>query len=93
MNFEFSLVGIVGVLTFTVSALSKIIGHPDQVRKNHLRRSTEGVSTKFYILAFSSYILWTMHGLLMKDWVVVAGQFLGVITTGTILFQIFKFRK
>lgn len=84
---------IVGLLTTTLSILVKVVGFPDQIRKNHRRKSTEGLSTTFYILSFLVYILWTLHGFLQKDWVVIFGQGLGILTTGTIVYQIFIYRR
>ncbi|NTU47007.1 hypothetical protein HGA88_05260 [Candidatus Roizmanbacteria bacterium] len=84
---------IIGFFTTALSILIKVIGFPDQMRKNFKRKSTEGVSATFYILSFVSYILWTLHGLLQKDWVVFFGQGLGIITTGIIVYQIFIYRK
>ncbi|MFH0750056.1 MAG: SemiSWEET family transporter [Candidatus Gottesmanbacteria bacterium] len=84
---------IIGFLTATLSILIKIIGFPDQIRKNHQRKSTEGVSSTFYVLSFITYILWTLHGALQKDWVVILGQGLGIVTTGIIVYQIFLYRN
>jgi uncharacterized protein with PQ loop repeat len=84
---------IVGFLTAVFSILIKVVGFPDQIRKNYKRKSTEGVSSAFYIVAFVSYLLWTVHGVLQKDWVVILGQGLGIITTGIIVYQIFLYRK
>jgi uncharacterized protein with PQ loop repeat len=59
-----SLATIVGVLTVIIGILVKIIGFPDQFRLNYKRKSTKGLSTLFFALAFVSYILWTVHGIL-----------------------------
>lgn len=88
-----SLVWIVGTLTVIVSILSKVIGFPDQMRKNYLRKSTEGVSSPLMVLLLVSYALWTLYGFLIGDWVVIAGMGVGVITTGIIIFQIIAYRK
>jgi len=84
---------IIGFLTTALSILVKVVGFPDQIRKNHKRKSTEGVSTSFYILSFLVYVLWTIHGILQKDMVVVFGQGLGIITTGAIVYQIYIYRS
>ncbi|MBW6462355.1 MAG: PQ-loop repeat-containing protein [DPANN group archaeon] len=41
--------------------------------KNYKRKSTEGLSTIFIVLAFISYILWIIHGYLQNDWVLIIG--------------------
>lgn len=84
---------IIGFLTTALSILVKVVGFPDQIRKNHKRKSTEGVSTSFYVLSFLVYVLWTIHGILQKDMVVVFGQGLGIITTGAIVYQIYIYRS
>ena len=88
-----SFAGIVGFLTLAVGILVKVIGLPDQIRKNYNRKSTEGLSTAFMILALLSYSLWTLHGILRNDIVLIIGQGLGIFTTGIIVWQIFKYRK
>jgi len=87
------IIFIIGILTTILSLLAKLVGFPDQIKKNYTRKSTEGVSSTFFILAFLSYLLWTIHGILKNDWVVYIGQGLGVITTGVVLFQIYLYRK
>lgn len=84
---------IIGLLTTILSVLIKVIGFPDQIKKNYKRKSTEGLSSTFYILSFITYMLWTLHGVLQKDWVVILGQGLGIITTGIIVYQIFLYKK
>ncbi|MCX6732712.1 MAG: SemiSWEET family transporter [Candidatus Roizmanbacteria bacterium] len=84
---------IIGFLTTVLSILVKVVGFPDQIRKNYKRKSTEGVSTSFYILSFLVYLLWTLHGILQKDMVIVFGQGLGIITTGAVVYQIFLYRR
>lgn len=84
---------IIGVLTTVLSIAVKVVGFPDQIKKNYKRKSTEGLSVSFYILSFLVYILWVLHGILQKDWVVTLGQGLGVITTGVILYQVYIYRK
>lgn len=84
---------IIGILTAVLSILVKVVGFPDQIRQNHKRKSTEGVSTSFYVLSFLVYLLWTAHGVLENDWVIIFGQGLGILTTGVIVYQIFLYRK
>lgn len=84
---------VIGFLTTVLSILIKIVGFPDQIKKNYQRKSTEGVSSSFYVLSFVTYLLWTIHGLLQKDMVIILGQGLGIITTGIIVLQILKYKK
>jgi len=83
----------VGVVTTVVSILVKIIGLPDQIRKNYQRKSTLGLSTPFFVLGMASYTLWTLYGALKHDWVLILGQGVGMITMGIIAWQIYIYRK
>ena len=84
---------IVGVLTIALGILVKLVGFPDQIRRNYQNKSTKGLSSAFVVLSFFAYFMWTLHGILIHDMVVVVGQGLGIITTGAILWQIYKYRK
>jgi len=84
---------IVGGLTIIVGILVKILGFPDQFLKNYRRKSTEGLSTVFIVLAFLSYVLWTVHGFFQNDPVLIVGQGVGILTTGAIVYQIYLYRK
>lgn len=88
-----TFMGIISFLTLAIGILVKVIGFPDQIRKNYTRKSTSGLSTYFIILSFVSYFLWTIHGIMIKDKVVIIGQGLGIITTGIILLQISIYKK
>lgn len=84
---------IVGFLTVVLGVLVKLVGFPDQIRRNYQKKSTEGLSTAFIILSFFAYAMWTLHGILINDIVVIIGQGLGIITTGAILWQIYIYKK
>ena len=93
MDVTITFAAIIGILTVVIGILVKIIGFPDQFMKNYRRKSTEGLSSMFILLAFVSYILWTVHGYLQNDLVLVVGQGVGILTTGMIVFQIAHYRK
>lgn len=84
---------IVGFLTVALGVLVKLVGFPDQMRQNYQNKSTKGLSTSFIVLSFLAYAMWTLHGILVGDMVVIVGQGLGIITTGAILWQIYIYRK
>ncbi|KHO47568.1 MAG: hypothetical protein QT00_C0002G0222 [archaeon GW2011_AR5] len=48
---------IIASLTFLFTILSKVIGFPDQIRKNFKKKSTEGLSTIFIVISVVSYAL------------------------------------
>ena len=84
---------IIGALTLVIGVLVKVMGLPDQIKKNLTRKSTQGLSTTFMALSFIAYSLWTIHGILQKDIVLIIGQGLGIFTTAIILWQIYIYRK
>ena len=90
---ELTLAGIIGGLTLIIGILVKIIGFPDQAFKNYKRKSTKGLSTVFIVLALISYSLWTLHGIMRGDWVLIVGQGAGILTTGIIVLQIIAYRN
>lgn len=84
---------VVALLTAVAGFTVKFVGLPDQIRQNHKRRSTEGLSRAYWVFAFVSYALWTLHGYLQGDTVLLIGQGAGIITTGIILAQMYTFRR
>jgi uncharacterized protein with PQ loop repeat len=82
-----SLESIVGLATIFFGILVKIIGIPDQIRQNFVRKSTEGVSLANQATGFLAYFFWTFYGFLRHDPVLIYGQFLGVVTTSIVLYQ------
>lgn len=84
---------VIGIVTTIVSILVKVIGLPDQIYKNHKRKSTLGLSVPFFTLGFVSYALWTAYGILKQDWVLILGQGAGMLTMGIIAWQIYLYRK
>ncbi len=88
-----TLLAIIGILTTVVAVLVKVLGLPDQIRKNYNRKSPDGLSSPFIVLGFISYLLWTFYGALKSDLVLVIGQGVGVITMGIIVYQIYIYRK
>lgn len=85
--------GVVAILTTATGIIVKVIGLPDQIRRNYKRQSTEGLSAAFWSISFFAYALWTLHGALQHDWALIIGQGLGIVTTGVILVQIFIYRQ
>lgn len=92
-NIQIALIPIVGVIVAGLSIASKLIGHPDQIRKNYQRKSTEGLSLTFFTFSFITYLFWAIYGALREDWVVLlAHGALGCVTTGMVLWQFFVYR-
>jgi len=73
MAISLDFVTVITLLTVTFAILAKVVGFPDQIRKNYHRKSTEGLSTTMIVIAVIGYTLWTIHGFLRNDWVLVVG--------------------
>jgi uncharacterized protein with PQ loop repeat len=83
---------LVGPSVLLISILTKILGEPDQIRRNWARRSTSGVSPLLYVLGFLSYCLWTLHGFLHGDPFLIGAQSVGIMTSGIVLVQMWIYR-
>ena len=84
---------IIGILTIITSLAVKIIGYPTQILQIHKRKRVDNISLTLAITSFITYVCWTIHGIIKNDVVVIAGQSLGIFTSGILLFQILKYRK
>ena len=89
----FNQITIIGFCTVAVSYLIKLIGFPQQAYKIYKSKSGQNVSAFLYVASFISYCLWTYYGYLKKDWFVMYGQALGIVTTGVIVFLLNRYRR
>lgn len=90
---KISLEIVIGTLTVICSYGIKFIGFPEQIQKIKKAQSVTGISKSLFVFSFISYLLWTAYGIIKKDWVVIAGQSVGVIVGGIVLIQIWTYRK
>lgn len=86
-------VAIVAFLCTVASVAVKVVGTPDQIKRNYQRKSTSGLSAWFMVSSLVSYAPWVLHGLQAHDMTLIIGQGLGVLVTGIIVLQIFLYRK
>ena len=94
MPFDLTPIVVVGFAVATMSLLVKVVGVPDQIRKNSRRKSTEGLSLRYYVMSFSTYLLWAIYGGMKMDIPVFLAQgVLGCTATRIILIQFFLYRK
>ena len=84
---------IVGFATIGASYLIKLIGFPQQAIKLYKSKNTQNVSWFLFVGSFTSYILWTYYGYLKNDWVIIAGQSVGILTSGIVLYLLYKYRN
>ena len=89
----FDQITIVGFVTLGTSYMIKLIGFPQQAYKIYKSKSFKNVSVFVYVFSFISYALWTYYGYLKKDWIVMWGQALGIVTTGIIVYLMYRYRK
>ena len=85
--------GIISTLTVIASLAVKLVGSPSQIRQLIKTKNSESVSLLQWVLVFTSYVLWLLHGIIKKDITVIVGQGIGIITSGLIVFFIIKYRK
>lgn len=90
---KLDIAAVIAILTTIFSIIVKVVGLPDQIRNNYRRKSTTGLSGWFISLSFISYVFWMLHGLFQHDWSLIAGQGLGVIATGVLVWQFFQYRR
>jgi len=89
----FDQITIVGFLTVASSYLIKLIGFPQQAYKIYKSKSGQNISMFLYIFSFISYCLWTYYGYLKKDYFVMCGQALGILTTGIIVLLLNRYKR
>lgn len=89
----FDQITIVGFTTIAASYMIKLIGFPQQAIKIFKSKNTKNVSWFLFLSSFISYILWTYYGYLKGDWVIMWGQSVGILTSGIVLYLLYKFRN
>jgi uncharacterized tellurite resistance protein B-like protein len=88
-----SLEHFVAVGTVISSLAGRFVGYPDQIRLVLKTRTVTNVSVSLYAIGFVSCLLWTWHGWLMADWVILLTQGVaGVAATGSMLFLLWRYR-
>lgn len=89
MTFE----SVISTLTVIASFATKTIGAPSQIRLLLKTKNSSSFSLLHCSIIFIAYCLWALHGYLQKDFTVMLGQGIGVITSGVILYFVYKFKK
>jgi len=59
-----------------------------QVKKNYSRKSTEGLSSIYFILLAVSYSFWMFYGFSKNDYVLIIPGIAGAMMSYIIVFQI-----
>lgn len=82
MTFE----AVISTLTVIASFSTKVIGAPSQIKLLLKTKNSASFSILHDSIILIAYCLWAIHGYLQKDITVMAGQGIGIITSGLILF-------
>lgn len=84
---------IIEITTVGLSLVVTGIGITSQVRKNHTRRSMEGLSFFYFFILAVSYSFWVVYGIASKDWVLILPMSIGAIMSWVVVIQFFIYKK
>ena len=88
MTFE----AIISTSILITSLAIKGVGSPSQIKLLLKSKNSNNHSLIQWILMFSNYVLWTIHGIILKDWTIIIAQGIGIFTSGTILYLVIRYR-
>ncbi|WP_293370984.1 SemiSWEET family transporter [Nevskia sp.] len=84
---------LVGTATVISSLAGRFVGYPAQIRLILKTRMVSNLSVTLHSIGFVSCLLWTWHGWLHGDWVILLTQGMaGIAATGSMLFLIWRYR-
>ena len=75
------------ITTVVLSLIVTGLGLTSQVRKNYVRKSTEGLSQFYFVVLAVSYTFWSTYGVLQQDPVLIIPMTLGMIMSWIVVFQ------
>lgn len=81
------------ILTVVLSLAVTGLGLTAQVRKNYLRKSTEGLSLFYFLLLAVSYTCWSVYGFTQQDLVLIIPMTLGTLMSWLVTFQFALYRS
>lgn len=79
--------------TVILSLIVTGLGLTSQVRKNHERKTTEGLSFFYFFILAISYSFWTAYGLFVRDAVLIIPMSLGALMSWVVVGQFYLYRK
>ncbi|HCC05635.1 TPA: hypothetical protein DEP58_05060 [Patescibacteria group bacterium] len=82
-----------GIITVALSLVVTGLGLTTQVRKNHTRKSMEGLSLFYFLTLAVSYSFWVFYGVHQRDWVLIVPMCIGTCMSWTVVSQFFIYRK
>jgi len=84
------LAGIIALM-FSLSII--FLGLPNQILKNHSRKSVTGLSLPYWILATGAYIAWVVYGFIETDWFILLAHLPGMFLCIIIVYQFLVYRE
>lgn len=81
------------IITVVLSLAVTGLGLTAQVRKNHVRRSVEGLSVFYFLLLAISYSFWSTYGIVQQDFVLIIPMTLGMIISWVVVGQFWVYRN
>lgn len=81
------------IITVILSLVVTGLGLTAQVRKNHTRRSMEGLSFFYFFILAISYSFWSIYGVMQQDPVLIVPMSLGMLISWIVVLQFFLYRK
>lgn len=84
-----SLVNLVG----TAAALCSMVSFTPQIIKIWRERDASSVSLRMYVVTVTGFILWTIYGVLIDSWPVMAANAVCLILSATILVLKWRFSR
>lgn len=82
-----------GIVAVCFSLSLVFFGMTAQVIKNHRRKSCEGLSFVLTLTVFGAYMAWGLYGLAKPDYYLLSSQGVGVVMSGILLMQFWKYRN
>lgn len=81
------------IITVVLSLIVTCLGLMSQVRKNYIRKSTEGLSSFYFIVLAVSYSFWSAYGFAQSDLVLIIPMTLGAIMSWVVVGQVVRYKK
>lgn len=82
----------IGLVTVLLSLAVTSLGLTAQVRKNHARRSVDGLSLMYFVLLAVSYTFWVVYGIVRGDWVLIVPMSVDALMSWVVVVQFYLFR-
>jgi uncharacterized protein with PQ loop repeat len=82
-----------GIITIVISLIVTGLGLTAQVRKNHKRKSMEGLSLFYFSVLAVSYSFWVVYGISQRDFVLIIPMCIGSIMSWIVVIQFYVYKS